>query len=230
MLKSALSVTALFPASTPANFVFEPPHAVRVLVDNRGEPWFFAKDVCVVVGYEEIERTLSEVCRWLGILKCADIAGRRSAEPIETVIDEGNPYPLTSRAGRPNGERLESWVRDEALPLLCKQGGLPIPIRPQEMVTRQYTQLVRDTDSIKSRFWFGDAARRALYVRIRAVFNITHIDQLSATELERALHVPAELEPSVDRYVNERSRDEARFSAPRQIHPNCSEKKRGNGA
>ena len=93
--------------------------AVRVLADERGEPWFVAKDVCDILGYansreavaklDEDERGVSEILTSSGVQKM-------------TIINESGLYNLILRSNKPKAKKFRKWVTNEVLPAIRKYG------------------------------------------------------------------------------------------------------------
>jgi len=85
-----------------------------------GEPWFVAKDVCRILGLENVAKAL------LRIPKC-----HRGVNPIHTrggvqqmsIVSEPGLYRLTLRSNKPQAEPFMEWVTAEVLPAIRKTGG-----------------------------------------------------------------------------------------------------------
>jgi prophage antirepressor-like protein len=98
---------------------------IRVVKDERGEPWFVAKDVCDVleiedarksVGYlDEDERTISPVTDSLGRLQDT------------FIINESGLYSLILRSRKPEARKFRKWVTSEVLPSIRKTGSYAAP-------------------------------------------------------------------------------------------------------
>lgn len=82
-------------------FSFES-HAVRTFLDDRGEPWFCAADVCAVLGYVNSRQAINKNCNVKGVSK-RDILTEGSDQRL-TFINEGNLVGAVRGADRRAGE------------------------------------------------------------------------------------------------------------------------------
>ena len=94
---------------------------IRTIVDEQGEPWFCAKDVCDVLDYSNTSKAISDHCREKGITKRYTLTEKGEQEL--TFINEGNLYRLIIKSQKPEAEPFETWVCDEVLPSIRKTGG-----------------------------------------------------------------------------------------------------------
>lgn len=89
-------------------------------VEINGKTYFVGKDVAKALGYKDTVNALKQHCR--GVVKhhLTDSLGR---EQDAVFIPEGDIYRLVVRSKLPSAERFESWVFDEVLPSIRKNGG-----------------------------------------------------------------------------------------------------------
>lgn len=97
---------------------------IRTL-EIEGEPWFVAKDVCVVLGTEtrDIPDLLDhdEQKPMVGIIHTLnDNSGLRKDSRL---ISESGLYALILRSRKPQAKAFSKWVRSEVLPSIRKHGG-----------------------------------------------------------------------------------------------------------
>ncbi|WP_338869360.1 Bro-N domain-containing protein [Myxococcus stipitatus] len=102
-------------------------HHVRVVMDEQGEPWFVAADVCAALTIN------TEQTRRLG----DDEKGLRTVQtpggPQEmTVVNEPGLYVLTFTSRKPEARRFKHWVTHEVLPTLRKTGTYSAPGAPSQ--------------------------------------------------------------------------------------------------
>ena len=95
--------------------------AVRVIQDERGEPWFVAKDVADVLGY----RKASDMVRNLDEdeahkMRLTDETGRNQEM---VIINESGLYSAILRSNKPEAKKFKKWVTSEVLPSIRKHGG-----------------------------------------------------------------------------------------------------------
>lgn len=101
-------------------------HAVRTVADDRGEPWFSAKDVCAVLGYRNDSDAVKKHCREHGVAK-RDLIDSMGRKQEAAFINEGNLYRLIVKSRKPEAEKFEQLVMDEILPTIRKTGRYEVP-------------------------------------------------------------------------------------------------------
>jgi prophage antirepressor-like protein len=84
---------------------------VRINIDDEGNPWWLAQDVCKVIG-------LSNVSDAVGRL---EVGEKRSYHGIgktdnALIINEPGLYRLIFRSNKPEARRFQRWVFGEILP------------------------------------------------------------------------------------------------------------------
>lgn len=94
-------------------------HSLRIIPNEKGEPWFIAKDVCNILGYTNSRKTISDHCRNSGVTN----SYIQELSNTYTLIDEGNLYRLIIKSNKSESEPFESWVCDDVLPTIRKTGG-----------------------------------------------------------------------------------------------------------
>lgn len=93
---------------------------VRAFSDEAGEPWFCAADVCSALGYANTSKAISDNCRVAGVTSSYIRSGGQGRSV--KFINEGNLYRLIIKSRKEEAQRFESWVCDEVLPAIRKQG------------------------------------------------------------------------------------------------------------
>jgi prophage antirepressor-like protein len=113
---------------------------LRVEADDKGNPWFLAKDVCDVLGYVNSRDAVKKHCKDSGV------ANRYipSLSNNYTFLSEGNMYRLIVRSNKPEAEAFESWVCDEVLPSIRKTGAYVLPgVEQQRRLERLESDVVQ---------------------------------------------------------------------------------------
>lgn len=92
---------------------------VSVLVDESGEPWFDAKDVCKVLGLSDPHQS----CRYLD----DDEKGRFSkptpgGRQMALHVSEPGLYKLVMKSRTPLAKRFQRWVTHTVLPSIRRHG------------------------------------------------------------------------------------------------------------
>lgn len=120
----------LFSNDSPTNnltfFRFESA-TVRV-IDQSGEPWFVASDVCRVLELANITMALRVLDDDERGVNTIEVGGR---DQSVNIISEPGLYKLLSRSRKPEAKRFDRWVRHEVLPAIRKHGGY-IVAAPEE--------------------------------------------------------------------------------------------------
>jgi prophage antirepressor-like protein len=93
---------------------------IRVLRDERGEPWFVAKDVAIILGYANPQKAIRDH------VDDEDKRGERIVTPSGTqeaiVINESGLYSLILKSNKPEAKKFKRWVTAEVLPSIRKHG------------------------------------------------------------------------------------------------------------
>ena len=128
-------------------FNFDGQYEVRV-IEQAGEPWFVAKDVCDVLGMADTHtavRALDDDEKGRQILPT--LGGMQDM----TVINESGLYTLIMRSNKPQAKRFRKWVTSEVLPSIRRTGAYSL--RREEnvpMETLQSAKLILEAAGIKA--------------------------------------------------------------------------------
>ena len=99
-------------------------HNVRVVMDEEGNPWFVAKDVCEVLGHTSPTKAISSLDEDETALKI--IQGSMGSREVNAVSESGL-YTLIIRSSKPNAKKFRKWVTSEVLPSIRKTGSYTVP-------------------------------------------------------------------------------------------------------
>ena len=158
--------------SKDLQWMFEGREPVRVHLDDQGNPWFVAKDVCGVLGIENssdtIKKALEESER--GVEKIYTLGGPQKL----LTVSEAGLYRLVTRSNKPAAKAFAEWVFGTVLPEIRKTGGYRIAELQAEVNRLQEEVMLLDrltrikATKLKSNrltkaieFARGDAQRRA---------------------------------------------------------------------
>ena len=98
-------------------------HLVRMRVDENGNPWWIAKDVCDVLGIQNVSQALQNLdSDEIGICKTYTNKGERE----NSIVSESGLYTLIIRSNKPEAKAFRKWVTKEVLPTIRKTGGYKI--------------------------------------------------------------------------------------------------------
>ena len=93
---------------------------VRTKVDEKGEPWFCAKDVCDALGYKQTHKAVER--------HVDDEDGMKRPTPTTSgiqqmlYVNESGLYSLILSSKLENAKRFKHWVTSDVLPTIRKRG------------------------------------------------------------------------------------------------------------
>ena len=91
--------------------------ALRTLIDEAGEPWFVAKDVCDILGHSNVSMALDR-------LDDDERSKFNLGRQGETnIVNEAGLYVLVLGSRKPEAHEFKRWVTHEVLPQIRKTGG-----------------------------------------------------------------------------------------------------------
>ncbi|WP_181791346.1 BRO-N domain-containing protein [Myxococcus llanfairpwllgwyngyllgogerychwyrndrobwllllantysiliogogogochensis] len=109
-----------------AHFNFEA-HRVRVSVDERGEPWFVAADVCAALDIADSPNALGRLGDDEKGVGTTDTPG--GIQRVATVNEPG-VYRLVFTSQAAGAERFKRWLAHEVLPTLRRTEANAVPAAP----------------------------------------------------------------------------------------------------
>ena len=100
--------------------IFENPQfgEVRTL-EEGGQVLFCGKDVCTALGYKDTTNAMKQHCHGVVKRHLTDSLGR---EQETNFIPEGDIYRLAARSELPVAAAFESWIFDDVLPSIRRNG------------------------------------------------------------------------------------------------------------
>lgn len=129
MLKGANTMTDLM--------IFDNPEFGKIrTIEENGKVLFCAKDVAIALGYKDPTNAIKQHCRGVVKRHLTDGLGR---DQITNFIPEGDVYRLAAKSELPGADKFESWVFDEVLPSIRKNGGYIInqdELSPEELMAK----------------------------------------------------------------------------------------------
>ena len=111
-------------------FVFpETKHKVRVVIDKHGNPWWVAKDVCIVLGIGNVSDAIARLADdEFDTIEVTDSIGRKQKT---YVVNESGLYALIFNSRKPEAKAFQKWVTSEVLPTIRKTGSYGHKPQPQ---------------------------------------------------------------------------------------------------
>ena len=134
--------------------VFENPEfgMVRTATDEKGDPWFCAKDLCDVLGYKRADLAVKQHVRSSDAVKrcVARIAKNRYGEcngKMQVVpmifVNESGFYALVLGSKLATAVKFKDWVTSVVLPQIRKTGGyIPVHEGESEEETIRYAEKI----------------------------------------------------------------------------------------
>jgi prophage antirepressor-like protein len=118
--------------STIVPFQFESKE-VRTIKDAEGNPWFVARDVCDILGLDNVTKAMLKVPdNHKGVNSIQTLGGNQTVN----VVDEPGLYRLILRSDKPQAEPFMEWVTSEVLPQIRKTGTYTMPSAGMKLCTR----------------------------------------------------------------------------------------------
>ena len=137
--------------------VFENPEfgTVRTATDEKGEPWFCAKDLCDVLGYRRADNAVRQHVNPLNALKqCIKVDVRKKSDGTISqrltpmiFVNESGFYALVLGSKLATAVKFKDWVTSVVLPQIRKTGGY-IPMHEgesEEETIRNAEEILRAT-------------------------------------------------------------------------------------
>ena len=137
--------------------VFENPEfgMVRTATDEKGEPWFCAKDLCDVLGYKRADLAVKQHVNPLDAAKrCIKVDIRMKSDGTISqrltpmiFVNESGFYALVLGSKLATAVKFKDWVTSVVLPQIRKTGGY-IPVKEgesEEETIRNAEEILRAT-------------------------------------------------------------------------------------
>ena len=99
-------------------------NGIRVLIDEKGDPWWIGHEVCGVLGYADASDAIRRHCKYAkkfnsGVSPELGLTLTHSPNGI-LVIPESDLYCLILGSHMPKAEEFKKWVTEEVLPAIRK--------------------------------------------------------------------------------------------------------------
>lgn len=182
-------------------------HEVRVVMDEKGDPWFVASDITKILGYSNGRKAIGDHCKSDGVTKRYTIDSMNRQQE-SSVINEPNLYRLIIKSEMEEAEPFEKWVFEEVLPSIRKHGGYLTKQKTEDLLTDpdlliQLATALKSERSEKARLqsefnqlqFKTDHQESALRIAIpKAEFydhHISSVDNLTVTQIAKELGMTA---------------------------------------
>lgn len=134
---SAIPNTVQVAAVAPTTHTSMLGYSIRTVSIND-DPWFVAKDICAVLGYERPNDAISQHCK--GAVKHS-LPTNGGAQDM-SIIPERDVYRLIMRSRLPAAEQFEDWVVGEVLPAI-RRTGTYAATAPQHYIPTSYADALQ---------------------------------------------------------------------------------------
>ncbi len=137
--------------------VFENPEfgTVRTATDEKGDPWFCAKDLCDALGYKKSSDSVKQHVRCDDTIKrgvWVEVGMKKDGTPAKRLtqmifVNESGFYALVLGSKLPSAVKFKDWVTSVVLPQIRKTGGY-IPMHEgesEEETIRNAEEILRAT-------------------------------------------------------------------------------------
>ena len=137
--------------------VFENPEfgMVRTATDEKGEPWFCAKDLCDALGYKKASDSVKQHVRYDDTMKrgvWVEVGMKKDGTPAKRLtqmifVNESGFYALVLGSKLASAVKFKDWVTSVVLPQIRKTGGY-IPVHEgesEEETIRNAEEILRAT-------------------------------------------------------------------------------------
>lgn len=137
--------------------VFENPEfgTVRTATDEKGDPWFCAKDLCDVLGYKKACDSVKQHVRYDDTMKrgvWVEVGMKKDGTPAKRLtqmifVNESGFYALVLGSKLATAVKFKDWVTSVVLPQIRKTGGY-IPVKEgesEEETIRNAEEILRAT-------------------------------------------------------------------------------------
>jgi prophage antirepressor-like protein len=118
-----------------APFQFED-QQVRAFLDEHGEPWFVAADVCACLGIGNSRDALSRLDEDEKGVGSTDTPG---GPQVVATVNEPGLFNLVLSSRKPEARAFKRWITHEVLPSIRRTGSYTVPGTPRLTVQQQDT-------------------------------------------------------------------------------------------
>lgn len=118
---------------------------VRVIKDEKGEPWFPAKDVCENLGIDVrggVTNRLEDDEKTYADRTCLGLAPGKEI----LLVNEYGLYSLVLQSRKPTAKAFKRWITHEVIPAIRKHGGYLTGQKIEEVLSDPDTIIKLATD------------------------------------------------------------------------------------
>ena len=112
------------------------------IIDRDGEQWFVAKDVCAVLGLNNVGQALSTLRE--NEKSSITINDGTPGTPYKAIVNEPGLYRLVFRSRKQEAEQFKTWVFKDVLPSIRKTGAYLSPAISDRQIEALITTLEQE--------------------------------------------------------------------------------------
>lgn len=135
---------------------------VRTL-DRDGEPWFYAVDVCAILGLSNVNRALHGLDDDEADLTSSKV--RSSNGVVQSrdfwIISESGMYGLVFKSKKQQAVDFRRWIRRDVIPAIRRTGKYVAPDHIRQMLGLELERVELETEADRERWAKEDAIKRA---------------------------------------------------------------------
>ena len=109
-----------------------------MIVDENGNPWWIAKEVCNILGLANVARAVKNLDADEKKTISITLSNRnKRGSPKRTIINEPGLYNLISKSTKPEAKVFSRWIRHDVLPSIRKTGSYSVQPKIEEAPSSQ---------------------------------------------------------------------------------------------
>lgn len=128
-------------------FKFNEYDSIRTVVDEEGNPWFVAKDICITLDIKNTSQAMSYLdADEKGVITNDTHGGKQ----LMTTVNEAGLYSLILRSRKPEAKKFKRWITHDVLPSIRKTGLYATP-QTAEMILNDPETMIDILGGLKNR-------------------------------------------------------------------------------
>lgn len=158
---------------------------VRMILDESGNPWWVAKDVCNCLELENVTRAVSDLDKEdLTLLTVRSDKQNREMN----CVNESGLYQLIFKSRKESAKRFKKWITSEVLPSIRKTGSYSLDNEITQLDDRDLVAFYSHYEVMNQNQEFYIEFQR---VKVKAYADVNHGFLISTGELARIMGVSA---------------------------------------
>lgn len=171
-------------------------------IEQENKVWFGATDVATALGYTNPRKAIIDHCksagvtiRYVGVQTGMKADGTPAIQNVQIkFINEGNVYRLIANSQLPQAEEFESWIFDDIVPKVMKEGGDIMENKedtPEEIMARAVMITQETIKRMKQRIEMLEQEKTLLTETIKeAVSKVEYFDKYQGNGYTHTVSVP----------------------------------------